>query len=73
MSNFQEKEIAAAALAECQRTILALGKQLKVLGLQESPTELTLANSPASPNSIEKMTHTMEFFRSQADYSSAPL
>lgn len=72
MCNIQEKEIAAAALAECQRTILALGKQLKILGLQEAPTELPSANSPASPDAIEKMTHTMEFLRSQADSSSAP-
>nr|XP_024362653.1 filament-like plant protein 4 isoform X3 [Physcomitrium patens] len=64
----KEKEIAAAALAECQRTILALGKQLKVLGLQE-PTEISLG-TPASPDSIEKMTQTMEFLRSQADSSS---
>ncbi|KAG0598864.1 hypothetical protein M758_12G106800 [Ceratodon purpureus] len=60
----KEKEIAAAALAECQRTILALGKQLKVLGLQDH--DIALAD-PASPDSIEKMTHTMEFLRSQAD------
>jgi hypothetical protein len=66
---FQEKEIAAAALAECQRTILALGKQLKVLGLQDY--DLALAD-PASPDSIEKMTHTMEFLRSQADLAPAP-
>lgn len=67
MSNVQEKEIAAAALAECQRTILALGKQLKVLGVQEH-CDLALA-APASPDSIEKMTHTMEFLRSQADFA----
>lgn len=75
--DYQEKEIAAAALAECQRTILALGKQLKVLTLQQSAepaaTELTHggSESPPSPNSIEKMTHTMESLRSQADQSPA--
>lgn len=69
--NVQEKEIAAAALAECQRTILALGKQLKVLGVHEH-CELALA-APASPDSIEKMTHTMEFLRSQADFAANQL
>ncbi|KAG0584561.1 hypothetical protein KC19_3G218000 [Ceratodon purpureus] len=67
----KEKDIAAAALAECQRTILALGKQLKVLGLQE-PSDISQMISPASPDSIEQMTHTMEFLRSQADSDSAP-
>ena len=69
---FQEKDIAAAALAECQRTILALGKQLKVLGLQEPSDLFTQTNSPASPDSIEQMTQTMEFLRSQADSNPAP-
>lgn len=58
----QEKEIAAAALAECQRTILALGRQLKVLGVEESTTGAT---NP--PDSIKKMTQSLEFLRSQAE------
>lgn len=67
-SERKEKEIAAAALAECQRTILTLGKQLRVLGLQGSLNDLPLTN-PSSPDSIEKMTHAMEFLRTQADLS----
>ena len=58
----QEKDIAAAALAECQRTILALGRQLKVLGVEESSTGAT---NPS--DSIEKMTQSLEFLRSQAE------
>ena len=63
----QEREISAAALAECQRTILALGKQLKILGFSES-RELNL-NGADSPNSIKRMTETMELLRWQAESS----
>ncbi len=59
----QEREIAAAALAECQRTILALGKQLKVLGIQDLPDASLTAT--ASPTSIQTMTQTMELLRWQ--------
>lgn len=41
---------------------------MKVLGVQDH-CDLALA-APASPGSIEKMTHTMEFLRSQADFAS---
>lgn len=63
----QEREISAAALAECQRTILALGKQLKILGFSES-RELTL-NGADSPKSIKRMTETMELLRWQTESS----
>lgn len=59
----KEREIAAAALAECQRTILALGKQLKVLGIQDLPDASLTAT--ASPTSIQTMTQTMELLRWQ--------
>lgn len=42
---------------------------MKVLGVQDQ-CDLALA-APASPDSIEKMTHTMEFLRSQADFAAA--
>lgn len=61
----QEREIAAAALAECQRTILALGKQLKILGFSES-RELTV-RATDSPESIKRMTETMELLRWHAE------
>lgn len=71
----QEREIAAAALAECQRTILALGKQLQGLGNTSALTqsrELVIQPSPNSSSmesvtSIEKMTGTMEFLRWQTE------
>lgn len=52
-------------MAECQRTILALGKQLKVLGVRE-PADLALTTTD-SPDSIQKMTQTMEFLRWQTE------
>lgn len=55
----QEREISAAALAECQRTILALGKQLKILGFSESRQKA----STDSPGSIKRMTESMELLR----------
>ncbi|CAK9257115.1 unnamed protein product [Sphagnum jensenii] len=54
----KEREIAAAALAECQRTILALGEQLKVLGFQDLPD--AALSSTASPNSAQTTTQTTE-------------
>lgn len=63
---FQEREISAAALAECQRTILALGKQLKILGFSESH-KLTLNATTDSPDSIKRMTETMELLRWQTE------
>lgn len=67
----QERNVQAAALAECQRTILALGKQLKGLGTvnsQGQEAERELITSPKSTNasrSIEKMTENMELLRFQ--------
>lgn len=55
----QEREISAAALAECQRTILALGKQLKILGFSESRQKA----STDSADSIKRMTESMELLR----------
>ncbi|KAG0629003.1 hypothetical protein M758_1G069500 [Ceratodon purpureus] len=63
----QEREISAAALAECQRTILALGKQLKILGFSES-RELNLKGAD-TPDSIRRMTETMELLRWQTEAS----
>jgi hypothetical protein len=54
----KEREIATAALAECQRTILALGKQLKVLGFDDLPD--AALSSTASPNSAQTTTQTTE-------------
>ena len=67
MRFLQEREISAAALAECQRTILALGKQLKILGFSES-RELNLKGAD-SPYSIKRMTETMELLRWQTESS----
>lgn len=71
----QEREIAAAALAECQRTILALGKQLQGLGNTPALTQSRELVTQPSPNSssmesvtsIEKMTGNMEFLRWQTE------
>ena len=52
-------------MAECQRTILALGKQLKVLGVRE-PADLALTTTDPA-DSIQKMTQTMEFLRWQTE------
>lgn len=65
----EERQIAAAALAECQRTILALGKQLKGMGTvpeldQPSPNS---SSSTESATSIQKMTESMELLRWQTE------
>lgn len=66
-----EREIAAAALAECQRTILALGKQLKGMGTVVSQARETTEASPISSadsaTSIQKMTENMEYLRWQTE------
>ena len=69
----EERQIAAAALAECQRTILALGKQLKGMGPvpeldQPSPNS---SSSTESASSIQKMTENMELLRWQTEAGSA--
>lgn len=67
----QERDVQAAALAECQRTILALGKQLKGLGTVSSQNmQEERETSPKSTNSsrsIEKMTENMELLRWQTE------
>jgi hypothetical protein len=66
----QERDVQAAALAECQRTILALGKQLKGLGTVNSQSQEERETSPKSTNSsrsIEKMTENMELLRWQTE------
>lgn len=65
----QEREIQAAALAECQRTILALGKQLKSLGtVSQGQEEREISpNSTNSSTFIEKMTENMELLRWQTE------
>ena len=72
----EEREIAAAALAECQRTILALGKQLKGMGAvpaaQPQPMEQPSPNSSIdSATSIQKMTENMEYLRWQSEVTAA--
>ncbi|CAK9200090.1 unnamed protein product [Sphagnum troendelagicum] len=69
------KEIAAAALAECQRTILALGKQLKGMGaapVAREPTDTLVDSSTDSGKSIEKLTQSMEFLRWQTEAEVVP-
>lgn len=68
----EEREIAAAALAECQRTILALGKQLKGMGaVPAAQPQLVDQPSPnssiGSATSIQKMTESMEHLRWQSE------
>lgn len=50
----KEQEIAAAAekLAECQQTILDLGKQLKALGVSKDVLDIASPESPALPNQL---------------------
>lgn len=72
----EEREIAAAALAECQRTILALGKQLKGMGAvpaaQPQPMDQPSPNSSIdSATSIQKMTENMEYLRWQSEVTAA--
>lgn len=54
----QEREMAAGASAECQRTILALGKHLKILGFSES-LKLT-TNSRHYPDFEKGTTESLE-------------
>ncbi|KAG0555687.1 hypothetical protein KC19_12G188500 [Ceratodon purpureus] len=66
----QNRDVEAAALAECQRTILALGKQLKGLGTVNSQGQEERETSPKSANSsrsLEKMTGNMELLRWQTE------
>lgn len=66
----QDREIAAAAqqLAECQRTILLLGKHLKTLSSPAHSTEMsTLESSSDSASSLEKISRNMDLLRSQSD------
>lgn len=70
----QDRDVQAAALAECQRTILALGKQLKGLGTVASQGQEERESSPKSTNSsrsIEKMTENMELLRWQTEAAAA--
>jgi hypothetical protein len=71
----EDREIAAAALAECQRTILALGKQLKGMGaapVAQEPTDTLVDSSTNSGKSIEKLTQSMEFLRWQTEAEVVP-
>ncbi|CAK9199915.1 unnamed protein product [Sphagnum troendelagicum] len=71
----EDREIAAAALAECQRTILALGKQLKGMGaapVAREPTDTLVDSSTDSGKSIEKLTQSMEFLRWQTEAEVVP-
>ncbi|CAM6037325.1 unnamed protein product [Sphagnum compactum] len=71
----EDREIAAAALAECQRTILALGKQLKGMGaapVAQEPTDTLVDSSTDSRKSIEKLTQSMEFLRWQTEAEVVP-
>lgn len=76
----QERDVQAAALAECQRTILALGKQLKGLGSGSQLSQMggqlqderdTSPKSTHSSRSIEKMTENMELLRWQTEAAAA--
>ncbi len=71
----EDREIAAAALAECQRTILALGKQLKGMGaapVAREPTDTLVDSSTNSGKSIERLTQSMEFLRWQTEAEVVP-
>ncbi|CAK9232247.1 unnamed protein product [Sphagnum troendelagicum] len=64
----EDREMAAAALAECQRTIQALGKQLQVMGTvpplattTQERTETSVDSSTDSVTSIKKPSTNMEF------------
>ncbi|CAK9237019.1 unnamed protein product [Sphagnum troendelagicum] len=67
----EDTEIAAAALAECQRTILALGRQLSVMGTvpvaNQKATETSVSSSTDSATSIQKLTENMNFFQWQKE------
>ncbi|CAK9882880.1 unnamed protein product [Sphagnum jensenii] len=67
----EDTEIAAAALAECQRTILALGRQLSVMGTvpvaNQKATETSVSSSTDSATSIQKLTENMDFFQWQKE------
>jgi hypothetical protein len=63
----EERQIAAAALAECQRTILALGKQLSGMGAVPDQPSPNSSSSTESATSIQKMTENMELLRWQTE------
>ncbi|KAH9552368.1 hypothetical protein CY35_09G062900 [Sphagnum magellanicum] len=67
----EDTEIAATALAECQRTILALGRQLNVMGTvpvaNQKTTETSVSSSTDSATSIQKLTENMDFFQWQKE------
>ncbi|KAJ7547053.1 hypothetical protein O6H91_08G066800 [Diphasiastrum complanatum] len=58
----KEKEITAAAekLAECQRTILVLGEQLKALTSPKQSPEASFSSKTESASSAEKVIHSFE-------------
>jgi hypothetical protein len=73
----EDREIATAALAECQRTILALGKQLKVTGTilptAQKVTETSIHSSTLETGvSIQKLTENMELLRWQTEAEVLP-
>ncbi|CAK9233363.1 unnamed protein product [Sphagnum jensenii] len=70
----EDREMAAAALAECQRTIQALGKQLQVMGTvpplattTQERTETSVDSSTDSVTSIKKPSTNMEFLQWQTN------
>jgi hypothetical protein len=73
----EDREIATAALAECQRTILALGKQLKITGTilptAQKVTETLIHSSTLDTAvSIQKLTENMELLRWQTEVEVLP-
>jgi hypothetical protein len=73
----EDREIATAALAECQRTILALGKQLKITGTilptAQKVTETSIHSSTlGTAVSIQKLTENMELLRWQTEAEVLP-
>jgi len=70
----EDREMAAAALAECQRTIQALGKQLQVMGTvpplattTQERTETSIDSSTDSVTSIKKPSTNMEILQWQTN------
>ncbi|CAK9229950.1 unnamed protein product [Sphagnum troendelagicum] len=73
----EDREIATAALAECQRTILALGKQLKITGTilptaQKVTETLIHSSTLGTAVSIQKLTENMELLRWQTEAEVLP-